>query len=172
MGQHQGRDAAPRTGRCSKPFSSWAAWHPLSQDWATSILLHGDGSTPAPGTMLHPGCFITSCKRILPIPQAPLHWQFQRFIVSKSCYSTRLSSPRLRPQGEDPLLILSMAPQCPWKLGAAGAAAVRELALKESWLGPHAAPPRWVQGGGARPGMAVVRSRWAGSVGHLISVII
>lgn len=71
-------------------------------------------------------------------------------------------------------LIPSMAPQCPWELEAAGAAAVRELALKESWLGPHAAPPHQAQGGGVRPGMAVVRSRWprwAGSKGHLISVI-
>lgn len=55
-------------------------------------------------------------------------------------------------------LVPSTAPQCPWELEAAGAAAVRELALKESWPGPHAAPPRRAQRAGAWPGMAVVRS--------------
>lgn len=50
-----------------------------------------------------PSCFTTSCKHILPIPQVPLHWQFQHFIVWQSCYSTPLSSPWLWPQRRDPL---------------------------------------------------------------------
>lgn len=169
--QHWGKDATPgKTGRYSKPFTSRAQPRasPLHRDAPLHI---------APGLvhpMLHPSCFTTSSKHILPIPQMSLHWQFQRFIVWQSCYSTALSSLWLRSQGGIRSLIPSMAPQCPWELEAAGAAAVQELALKESWLGPHAAPPHQAQGGGVRPGMAVVRSRWprwAGSKGHLISVI-
>lgn len=119
--------------------------------------------------MLHPTCFTTSWQTHPPHRTSTFPLAVSvLYCLGWSCYSTPLSSPWLEPQVGVRSLIPSTAPQCPWELEAA---AVQELALKESWLGPHVAPPHWAQGGGMWLGMAVVRSCWPRSKGHFVSVI-
>lgn len=94
-----------------------------------------------------------------------------RAVSALYCLAVLLQRPAVLPvptaAGRSRSLVPSVAPQCPWELEAAGAAAVRELALKESWLGRHAAP---LPGAGRARGRAWLWSGPAG-LGHSTSGI-